>query len=381
MTPTTAHSRMWSPRRLLPLAALIAVGACSSSDGVIRIGVAGPFEQSRGASMRMAADLAATEINRSGGIGGRRIELVFRDDGADAERAVQVAQAFYDDASVVAVVGHLTSGTTLAAAPVYNGGESPLVEISPSASNPRLSDAGPYTFRVCPTDLLHGARLAEWAAREVGATRAAVMYRNDDYGRGVRTIFKDGFSAQGGTIVADDPYLDDLPSFEPYLRRIQRRGGAQVLMIAGTREGAEQILQALTAAGMRPAVMGGDGISGLESDTVNAEGVLISTAYLPDRPGAENAAFVRAYRAANNDREPDHRGAGTYDIIRLLALAIEATGPDRAAIRDYLAGFGSSREAYEGVTGRIAFDENGDVPDKDVVIGIARGGRLVTAGR
>jgi len=372
---------MWSPRRLLPLAALIAVGACSSSDGVIRIGVAGPFEQSRGASMRMAADLAATEINRSGGIGGRRIELVFRDDGADAERAVQVAQAFYDDASVVAVVGHLTSGTTLAAAPVYNGGESPLVEISPSASNPRLSDAGPYTFRVCPTDLLHGARLAEWAAREVGATRAAVMYRNDDYGRGVRTIFKDGFSAQGGTIVADDPYLDDLPSFEPYLRRIQRRGGAQVLMIAGTREGAEQILQALTAAGMRPAVMGGDGISGLESDTVNAEGVLISTAYLPDRPGAENAAFVRAYRAANNDREPDHRGAGTYDIIRLLALAIEATGPDRAAIRDYLAGFGSSREAYEGVTGRIAFDENGDVPDKDVVIGIARGGRLVTAGR
>ena len=341
--------------------------------------MAGPFTQARGESMQLAAQLAADEINRAGGVRGLEIELVFRDDEANAERAVAIAREFYDDASIVAVIGHLTSGTTLAAAPVYNGGERPLLEISPSASNPRVSAAGPYTFCVCPTDLAHGARLASWALEQLNATRAAILYRNDPYGRGVRKVFRDQFEANGGEIVADDPYLDDLPSFEPYLRRIARRGGVQVVMVAGTRAGAERILPALDAVGISPAVMGGDGLAGIETGTVDAEGMFISTAYLPDRPGPDNARFVEAYRAANAGRLPDHRGAGAYDIVRLLARAIEAAGTDRAALRSYVAGVGSETDAFDGVTGRIAFDEAGDVQGKDVVIGVVRGGRLVTA--
>jgi branched-chain amino acid transport system substrate-binding protein len=130
---------------------------------------------------------------------------------------------------------------------------------------------------------------------------------------------------------------------------------------------------------LRPPVMGGDGIAGLEGAGAPAEGVLISTAYLPDRPGARNAAFVRAYRAAHQNRDPDHRGAAAYDAIHLLARALTEAGADRTRLRDYLAGVGTSTPAFEGVTGRIAFDEHGDVPDKAVVIGVVRGGRLVSA--
>ncbi len=105
----------------------------------------------------------------------------------------------------------------------------------------------------------------------------------------------------------------------------------------------------------------------------------MSTAYLFDRPGEANAAFVAKYRAAYDDRVPDHRGAGTYDIVRLLARALSAVGADRKRVRDYLAGVGDASPPYDGVTGRIAFDRHGDVPDKDVVIGVVRNGRLVTA--
>jgi branched-chain amino acid transport system substrate-binding protein len=329
--------------------------------------------------MRLAAELAVREINDSGGVRGRPLELAVEDDRGDTERAVEAARRLYDDPAVVAVVGHLASGTTLAAAPIYNGGRLPLPVISPSASSPALTDAGPYTFRVCPTDLVHGARLAAWAVDQMGATSAAVIYQNDDYGRGVRGVFRREFVRRNGRLVADDPYLEELPSFVPYLERVRRQGGADVVMIAGTRAGAERILATMDTVSLRPPVMGGDGIAGLEGAGAPAEGVLISTAYLPDRPGARNAAFVRAYRAAHQNRDPDHRGAAAYDAIHLLARALTEAGADRTRLRDYLAGVGTSTPAFEGVTGRIAFDEHGDVPDKAVVIGVVRGGRLVSA--
>lgn len=360
------------------LAGLALVAACGGADP-IRIGLAGPFDEPRAQSMRLAAELAVREINDSGGVRGRPLELAVEDDRGDTERAVEAARRLYDDPAVVAVVGHLASGTTLAAAPIYNGGRLPLPVISPSASSPALTDAGPYTFRVCPTDLVHGARLAAWAVDQMGATSAAVIYQNDDYGRGVRGVFRREFVRRNGRLVADDPYLEELPSFVPYLERVRRQGGADVVMIAGTRAGAERILATMDTVSLRPPVMGGDGIAGLEGAGAPAEGVLISTAYLPDRPGARNAAFVHAYRAAHQNRDPDHRGAAAYDAIHLLARALTEAGADRTRLRDYLAGVGTSTPAFEGVTGRIAFDEHGDVPDKAVVIGVVRGGRLVSA--
>jgi branched-chain amino acid transport system substrate-binding protein len=353
--------------------------ACGSRDTPVRIGLAGPFTEPRGTSMRLAAELAVRQINEAGGVRGRPLELIVQDDSARNERAADVARAFTADPTVVAVVGHLTSGTTLAAAPIYHGARNPVPVVSPSASSPALSDAGPYTFRVCPTDLVHGARLAAWAVDRMGARRAAVLYINDEYGRGVRSVFSEAFTSRGGQVVADDPYLDDLPSFTPYLQRLRLGGGTDVLMIAGTRAGAERVLATLDTVGLRPVVMGGDGLSGLESLGAAGEGVFISTAYLPDRPGQRNAAFVQAYRAANRSQNPDHRGAGAYDAIHLLARAIADVGADRRRVRDYLASVGTTRPAYDGVTGRIAFDAQGDVPEKDVVIGVVRGGRLVTA--
>jgi branched-chain amino acid transport system substrate-binding protein len=358
------------------LATAIILTSCGT-DRPVRIGLAGPFSEARGLSMRLAAELAVEELNAAGGIGGRSVELAIMDDSARNERAALVAQQFAQDPSIVAVVGHLTSGTTLAAAPVY-GGDDPVAAISPSASSPLVTDAGPWIFRVCPADDAHGARIAEWAFDRRDARRAAVMYLNDDYGRGIRTVFTGAFLERGGTIVSDDPYLDDLPSFAPYLERIMLRGGADVLVIAGTRTGAERILATVESLGLDIPVIGGDGLVGLEQVGSLAEGTYIAAGYLPDAPDPANIAFVEAYRAMTGNRVPDHRGAGAYDAIRLIAAAVSEVGSDRARVRDYLAGVGTRHPAFEGVTGTIAFDEHGDVSGKATVIGVVRDGTLHT---
>lgn len=352
--------------------------ACVAGRDPISLGLAGPFSQPRGVSMRLATELAVQEINQAGGVRGRPLRLTIHDDSGRADVAVSAARTMYGDQRIVAVIGHLTSAAMLAASPVYHGGTNPLPVISPSASAPSVSAAGPYAFRVCPTDVVHGSRLAEWARRRLRAQTAAILYQNDEYGRGVRSTFAESFSRLGGSIVADDPYTPDLPSFEPYLRRLHNRGGSDILVIGGTAAVAYHILATLDSVRLAPIIMGADALSGLEESPA-AEGAFISAAYLEDAPGERNARFVAAYRRAYPDQNLDHRGAAAYDIVYLLARAIEAVGPDRRRIRDYLAGVGTATPPFEGVTGTVAFDENGDVPEKTVVIGIVRQSRLITA--
>lgn len=368
-------------RWLMPAILLGAAGACSSERGPIVIGLAGPFSQPRGVSMRQATELAVKEINASGGVNGRRLELRVFDDSANEDVALRVAQRLYDDPAVVAVIGHLTSGASKAAARVYGTGADPVVMISPSASSPELSGMSPWVFRVCPSDLNFGPRLAQVARQALAARRIGVIFINNDYGRGVRQTFAAEFRRLGGQIVEEDPVLATTPTYEPYLARMQRGGGVDVLMLAVERGGAELALREMNRMGIRWPVMGGDALTSIEALGPLAEGVRVSLPYLPDQPGELNGAFVAAYGRAYEGQRPDHRGAGAWDIVHLLARGLLEVGPNRRALRDYIAATnGTTRPPYDGVTGRIAFDSAGDVPSKPVVVGVVRSGRMVSEG-
>ena len=355
--------------------------ACSHPTGPIAVGLAGPFSQARGASMLRAAQLAVNQINaRGGGVRDRRLELRIVDDSGNEDTAVRVAEQLYAAPTVVAVVGHLSSGTSLAAARVYGGGATPVAMITPSASSPDLSGIGPYVFRICPSDLQHGAELARFAWQSLNTRRAGIIYINNDYGRGVRRTFAAEFARLGGAVVEADPYIAATPSLEPYLSRM-RRGGVDVLLLAAERPGAELTLREMHALGITWPVLGGDALAGIEADGALAAGVRISSAYLADRSDERNLTFVADYARAFPGERPDHRGAGTYDIVYLLARGIARVGADRRALRDYLARVGrggGGGAPFEGVTGTIAFDANGDAAGKAVVIGVVRDGRLVT---
>ena len=366
--------------RKLALVASLWLASCSR-DGArpIVLGLAGPFSQPRGVSMRQAAELAVKEINARGGVRGRPLALRIMDDSGRADVAIRVAESLTDDPEVVAVIGHLTSGTSLAGARVYGAGRRPVVMISPSASSPDLSGVSPFVFRVCPTDLSHGAQLARYARQTLGARRAGIIYIDDDYGRGLRLSFAAEFRRLGGTIVEEDPSLTATASLEPYLTRMRQAGSVDVLILATERGGAELVLGDEVRLGLRWPTIGGDALTGIEANGPLAEGLRLSSAYLPDRPGERNAVFVAAYARAYEGQRPDHRGAGAYDIVQLLATRVfPAAGTDRGAVRDYLARIGGGLPGYDGVTGTIAFDGRGDVPAKPVVIGVVRGGRIVT---
>ena len=364
------------------LAATLLAGGCAGDDAPIHIAIAGPVGQANGRSMRMAAELAIDEINRNGGIEGRPLELVIKDDNASPEQAIKVAAELRDDPRIIAVIGHVNSAATLAAAEVYNDSDRGVVQISPASSSPLVTEAGPWTFRVCPSDLQHGPALAQWASDRLGRKRAAVLYRNDEYGRGVAATFTDAYQKAGGTVIASDPYLPEVmkteQSYDPYLERALQRG-MDVLVIAGQADGGLEVLRAARRLGFDGPVIGADGLTGLKDAGAIAEGVYISSAFLPDRNTPAAQRFVREYGERFNEL-PDHRGAMTYDAIHLVAQALRETGADRAALRDYLAEVGNARPAVEGVSGTMAFDQHGDVSGKEVAIGVVKNGQLLSAG-
>jgi branched-chain amino acid transport system substrate-binding protein len=248
--------------------------------------------------------------------------------------------------------------------------------VSPTASSPELSGISRYAFRVCPSDLSHGPALARFARQTIGARRAGVLYLNDDYGRGVRQAFAAEFTRLGGVVVEEDPFLPTTASLEPYFSRM-KRSGVDVLMLATDVPGAEQALRELRRQGLQWPVVGSDALVGIEGDGALADGIHISSAYPPDRQGDQNAKFVVDFFRATQGQHPNDVAGLTTDVFQLIAAALDAVGPDRLAIRNYLASVGNGRPPFEGVTGRIAFDSSGDVRGKPLTIAVVRNGRLV----
>ena len=362
------------------LLAALAAGSCGRSRGeVVRIGVAGSFSDPIGLPMKQAAELAAEEINAAGGINGRRLELILRDDYADPDSAVFIANDLYAS-GVSAVVGHLFSGETLAAAPVYNGGTDPVVAVSPSSSSPDLTTAGNYTFRVCPSDLAHGEVLAHWVRDRLHLDIGALLYLNDEYGRGIRQAFVDEYSRLGGDLQSVDPYLGDKPEVGPYLDRLAK-SQPEFLVVAGNRGEAEEIIRQARKRGLTMPVVGGDGLEGIQQAGALAEGVYLSSPYFPAIPTESNRRFVAAFVKKFPDAGPPNQpAAGTYDAIYLLREVIARAGTGREAIRRALAGVGTSTPPFEGVTGTIAFDAAGDVSTENVYVGLVRHGVVEVQG-
>jgi branched-chain amino acid transport system substrate-binding protein len=123
--------------------------------------------------------------------------------------------------------------------------------------------------------------------------------------------------------------------------------------------------------------MGGDGLEGLEAAGALADGSYVSAAYMSVIESPKNRKFVEAYgRRYPTAGAPNQPAAATYDAFYLLADVIRKAGTDRAQVRDRLASVGNGAAAFEGITGTIAFDSNGDVPRQQVVIGVIRNGRV-----
>ena len=353
-------------RRLL-LAALLGVLACSRSSEPLYIGVAGPWKEAFGRMNKQGIDLAVAHINARGGIKGRPLRLVERDDEGIGSKAAAIAGEFVANRSIIAVVGHVTSGAMMAAAPVYEQG---LAAIATTASSPDLSGISSWTFRVISSDSANGIDMAQFATAR-GFKRVAILYENNSYGRGLADAFRRSYNGQ---IVALDPIPSDgRSSLEPYVSYLRVKS-PDLVFVAGTDASGRSFLQEARRQSLNSSYMGGDGWTPLSIDTAIAEGVFVGAPFSAEDPRAEAQSFVRAYREQYHE-DPDGNAALGYDATMVLADAIEHVGTSRSAIREWLAGL-SSGQPHAGVTGPIAFRESGDVIGKGIVMTRVRKGSL-----
>jgi branched-chain amino acid transport system substrate-binding protein len=291
---------------------------------------------------------------------------------------VQVAAYFRDDPAVIGVVGHTGSGQTMEAAPVYgdvdHGGARAVVAISPTATNPAVTRASPWVFRVCPTDNDAARALARYAADSLKARRIALIFRNDLFGRGFTRTFVPELEGRGARIIERDPYLANVIEWDAYAERLARRG-TDAVVLAGGAPDAANFIRALRRAGFSPMFLGTDDVARLGVDTASRRefaGVRFTAFYRPPGTGT-TASTTPAQRFASEYRErykeiPDHQAALSYDAAMLIGRAALAVGPDRRKVRDWISAVGRTAPSYDGITGEIRFDEWGDAVNKPVVI-------------
>ena len=372
------------PRRGLAaaLAAGALVAACASLGGgggdTLVLGLAIPLTDGAGAPdvygvrSRMGAELAVEELNAAGAFGGRTLALRVVDDKGNPTTALAAADSLVGDPRVLAVVGHVYSGATIAAAQKYTGS---LPAVATSATSPEISKLGGWIFRVASSDSANAVALAR-AAHGMGR-RVAVLYSNDDYGQGLARNFAGALRAAGGAVAAMDPFLDDTQDFTPYLRRMKDRG-VDLVFVAGLQDPAARAITQAQQVGLAARFLGGDGIEGLAAMGARYDGTAVGVLFHAQMSDSARA-FVARYRARYKE-DPDSQAALAYDAVRLLARALQAGHRDPASIRRWLEGVGAERggsPAFEGVAGRVAFDQNGDPVNKRFTMGVIRGGGIV----
>ncbi len=298
------------------------------------------------------------------------------DDQGDPKEGVLVAQKLIDDKDVLFVNGHMFSGATLAAGPKYQ--EAGLPMITPSATNPDITDLGDYIWRTCMTDAAQGEGLAEYAVITLGAKKIAIVHSDNDYGKGLADAFEAAAKAAGGEIVAREQYTDGDTDFKAQLTKVKDQAPELIFLSGYYPEGSKIAAQAKEL-GLNTQLLGSDGFGSdelIKLGGASVEGMLISTFfdYSKDDPAIQK--FVTTYKANNNGDNPDWFAAAAYDVVMLMASLVEKSGDfSREGINQALS---AMTDEYQGITGRIKFDENGDVV-KPLNIVIVKDGRLVTA--
>lgn len=346
--------------------------AASAAGDRVAIGV-GAIPGSPGyEAVTRGVDLAIERLNETDGVNFRS-----RLPDSGSTSAVQIAQQLRNDRSVLAVVGHPESGNTLEVLPIYEDAEhrgaNAVVAVSPTASSPRLSGISPWFFRIAPSDDDAARFVADWVIDSLGGQRAAVIYRNDSYGRDWSTTFASQFRQRGGMISIRDPYLAQITEWEAYAKHVAELK-PDVLLFPGDAPDAIEFLTALRAAGVRIPFIGGDGTEGMGANPTSVGARFVSFYQVGNAHDGEALTFVERYRQRYNE-DPDMFAALSYDAALVIGRAIQAGARTRPAIREKLETYGRAGVApIEGAGGQIAFNTKHDIAGRSVVVAFARKG-------
>jgi branched-chain amino acid transport system substrate-binding protein len=310
--------------------------------------------------------MAATEINQNGGINGRQIDIVFEDDKGSPEEAARLTAKLIDQDKVVAIIAGGTSGNSRAAAPKAQASHIPF--ISPSSTDPAVTQVGNYIFRACFVDSFQGEVMARFAVNTLKAQKAAVLYDfNSPYGRGLTQYFELSFGKLGGRVVSEQSYMQGDADFKGQLSTI-KAAEPDVIYIPGYYGDVALIAKQARLLGLTQPLLGADGWDAPElwqlgGDALN--GAYISTHYSIDNPSPAIQSFVEQYKQRYSNTLPDAHAALAYDAARILFDAFMRIGStDNDKLREALA----ETKNFAGVTGVISMDANRNAVKPAVVL-------------
>jgi branched-chain amino acid transport system substrate-binding protein len=312
-------------------------------------------EATFGRSTDNGIHLAVDEINAAGGVKGKKIRVITYDDKGETREAGSAVTRLVTNDHVVAVLGEVATGLSLVGAPVCQENGVPMV--SPSSTNPKVTEIGDMIFRVCFIDPFQGWVCAKFASENLKATKAAILYdQQAPYAVGLQDEFDKSFAKFGGKIVSKQTYQKGDPDFSAQLTAI-RANQPQVIFIPGYYTDVGNIAIQARKLGIDVPLLGGDGwdsskLGGIAGKAI--DGCYYSNHYSHQDPSPRVQDFIRKYKDKNGDI-PDGLAALGYDAARILCDAIGRAGSLSGA--DIAAELAKTKD-FDGVTGKITIDKD-----------------------
>jgi branched-chain amino acid transport system substrate-binding protein len=381
-TGPTVHRWLWP---CLGVVCSLLVAGCKKSDdtasggagggGEIKIGEFASLtgkEATFGQMSHQGTELAIEEMNAKGGVLGKKLKLITEDNQSKQGESKTIARKLISRDNVVALLGEVASGRSLEAAPVCQ--EAKIPQISPSSTNPKVTEIGDYIFRICFTDPQQGKVLARFAQRTLKAKAAAVLTdAGTPYSVGLANYFKEAFTAGGGTIATEEKYTSGDKDFKAQLTAI-KAANPDVLFVPGYYTEAGLIARQARELGLTVPIFGGDGWESPELVAIGGdavEGTYFSTHFSPEEQRPDVEKFVQDFKAKYGVT-PDAMAALGYDSAMILVDAMKRAGSaEGPKVRDALA----ATQHFAGITGDITIDAHRDA-SKPLVILQVKGGKF-----
>lgn len=348
-------------------------GKTEKAGDVLRIGEVGSMtgnEATFGISTHRGIEIAFGEINAAGGVKGKKLEAIALDDRGRPEEAATAVTRLITQDNVVAILGEVASSRSIAMAPVAQRYKVPM--ISPSSTNPKVTELGDYIFRVCFIDPFQGQVMARFAANNLKAKNVAILRDlKNDYSVGLANYFTQEFTKNGGKISADISYSAGDTDFKAQLTNI-KGVSPDALFVPGYYTEVGLIARQAREVGITAPLLGGDGWESPRLYEIGGqaiEGSYFSTHYSPEDTAPIVQEFVSKFRSAYGET-PDGMAAAGYDAAKILADALgRAADSTGQALRDAIA----QTKDFKGVTGNITIDEKRNAKKSAVVLKVSGG--------
>lgn len=395
------RNRMRYPMIAALLLALTLFGCGGSGTEELVIGEYGSLtgnDATFGQSTKNGVELALADLAESsnGEIGGLKVRVVVEDDQGRPEEAATVVQKLINQDRVIALLGEVASSRSLAAAPIAQAAGVPM--ITPSSTNPRVTEVGDFIFRMCFIDPFQGTVMAKFARDSLGLSRVAILkdVRND-YSVGLAEFFTQAFTQMGGTIVAEQAYSAGDQDFRAQLTTLRNRN-PQAIFVPGYYTEAGLIARQARELGYTAPLLGGDGWESEQLLEIGGEalnGAYYSNHFANDNPDPALQDFLEKYRTRFGS-DPDAIGGLAYDAAKVLFMHLQnmaseepevfaglsssrAGTPERQAAMANLRDRIASTTNYSGITGNITLDQNRNASKSAVVIEIEDGRKKYSA--